>query len=138
MMGLKDMAVQLKLTIDQQAQIDLIEMIAEEEDVSFREAEKIAKGQSVPVYPKWTLAFKVTGGWSALLFGEKNDKKREEARQMFRQSLNGSELQIFDNDPAWQYDGGKQGFYDQNYKSNKKKAKKGTFDKNDWKKRYQE
>lgn len=138
MSRLKDAAIQIKLTIDQKSQIDLIDMIAEEEGVSFKEAEKIAKGQSVPVYPKWTLAFKACGGWAALLFGERNDKKREEARQMFRQSLNGSELYIFDNDPAWQYDNGKQGFYDQNYKSNKKKAKKGTFDKNDWKKRFQE
>ena len=131
-----DAALQIKLTIDQQAQIDLIDLIVEEEGVSFQEAERIAKGQTIPVRPEWTLAFKVSGGWAALLFGEKNEKKRNEARELFRSSLTGSELQIFDNDPAWQYDGDKQQFYDHNYKSNKKSAKRGDFDKNDWKKRF--
>lgn len=108
-------------------------MICEEEAVSFQEAERIAKGLSNPVIPKWTLAFKIVGGWAALIFGEKNEKKRNEARALFRQSLTADELQIFDNDPAWQYTGEKNDFYNTRMKSSKKKAKKGKMDKDDWK-----
>jgi len=119
-MGFRDFATQVKLTIDQDAQIKYIEMIQEEEGCSFKDAELIAKGLTDPIRPEYTVGFKLVGTWSALIFQSKMKVQRDHYRSQFREMLTDPEKEIFDQD----YPDDLHDEYSKEYRKEKKAAKK--------------
>lgn len=119
-MGIKDFAIQVKLTVDQDAQIKYIDEICADEGVDFRTAELMAKGLSDPKRPDLTVGYKLVGSWAALIFQSKLKLERDKARFQFMELLDDAEKRVFeDNYPDSLHDE-----YMQQYKKEKRKAKK--------------
>lgn len=131
----KEGLIYFKKSVDQDSQIAFIDEVAAELGVDWREAERICKGTSDPLMPEYSLAYKLNGSFGPLILANRDKKKREEARAMFRELLTPEELEIFDNDPDCQFSENKAEFFEKSHKNGKKHAKKGKFNKNSWKNR---
>ena len=119
-MGIKEFATQVKLGVDQDAQIRFIEEIQKNEGIDFRSAELMAKGLSDPVRFDYTVGFKLVGAWAALIFQSKTKIQRDHYREQFRAMLSDPEKEIFDHD----YPDTLSDEYQKQYRKEKKAAKR--------------
>ena len=94
-----DKAMEVSDTLDAQARAKYIQQVMEWEECDYEEAYYLCIGRTDPKEPKYTLGYKMSSPvWAMAMFGQLRKKKREQARENFKQLLDPDELELFEKE----------------------------------------